>query len=90
MLCACSPNARLRAFIDGSTGKLTNFPMSTGLLNLISWRCINVDLTAPNCDSTLWFQIPNHLHCFFDIKAKVDREPEEDNNNNKPYGELQN
>jgi len=24
-----------------------NFPISTGLLNLISWRCIDVDLAAP-------------------------------------------
>ena len=47
------PNARLGAFIDGaSTGKLMNFPISTGLSNLISWRCIDIDLAAPYCDST--------------------------------------
>jgi len=89
MLCACSPNARLGTFIDGATGKLTNFPISTGPLNLISWRCVDVDLAAPHCDSIfLWFQIPNHLHRFFDIEAEVDREPEDDDNKEELYGEL--
>src|SRR6266498_2770799 len=48
----CLPNARLGAFIDGATGKLMNFPISTGLSNLISWRCVDIDLAAPYCDST--------------------------------------
>ena len=39
----------------------------------------------------LWFQIPNHLHRFFDIEAEVDREQEDDEDgDDELYGELRN
>jgi len=55
----------------------------------VCWRWSGCPLLQFN--TFLWFQIPNHLHRFFDIEAEVDREPEDDEDgDNELYGELRN